>query len=333
MKLYAAVCIFFLTTFVYADNNASMSPENNITFETQTKEITRLQEKVKELETELASYKKVKPVAIKALIPKKMILTRKENTHRKEFTFSAEIPKKLSAYYTADLQTLDVLKENLESNGFTVLATDEILKGKTVVSFTNEALRNSNSFLSVLHLLINRDKEIRVQNPSYFAAAFLQDQYKYGDFNATLKDLESVLGKMYEVEEQYNSADLSEYHFMFGMPSVNDTILVAKDENLTTKLKQTDKSVYISYVLDLPNGSTLVGHKLPDETYQYLEKINAEHNAQIFPYEVMIKNGRAVMLSPKYYLALSLPLLSMTDFLKIVSAPEAIINDIKKAYK
>jgi len=333
MKLYAAVFIFFLTTFVYADNNTSMPTENNITFETQTKEITRLKEKVKELEAELASYKKVKPVAIKATIPEKMILTKKENTQRKVFTFSAEIPKKLSAYYTADLQTLDVLKANLESNGFTVLATDEILKGKMVVSFTNEALRNSNSFLSVLHLLINTDKEIRVQNPSYFAAAFLQDKYKYGDFNTTLKDLESALGKLYEVEEQYNSADLPGYHFMFGMPSVNDTILVAKDNNLTAKLKETDVRAHISYVLDLPNGSVLVGHKLPDTTYQYLEKINAENNAQIFPYEVMIKNGRAVMLSPKYYLALSLPLLSMTDFLKIVSAPEAIINDIKKAYK
>ena len=333
MKLYAAVFIFFLTTFLYADNNTSMPTENNTTFETQTKEITRLKKKVKELEEELAVYKQVKPVAIKTAIAQKKMHGKKENTHRKEFIFSTEVPKKLSAYYTADLQTIDVLKENLESNGFTVLATDEILKGKTVVSFTNEALRNTNSFLSVLHLLINTDKEIRVQNPSYFAAAFLQDKYTYGDFNTTLKDLASALGTMYEVEEQYSSADLPEYHFMFGMPTVNDTILVAKDENLTAKLRKTDMRTYISYILDLPNGSTLVGHKLPDETYQYLEKINAENNAQIFPYEVMIKNDRAVMLSPKYYLALSLPLLSMTDFLKIVSAPEAIINGIKEAYK
>ena len=333
MRRYALVCIFFLTTLIYADTNTSMPPENNATFEAQTKEITRLQERVQALETELASYKKVKPVAIKAAIPKKTILDKKENTQKKVFTFSNEAPKKMSAYYTAALQTPDVLKENLESNGFTVLATDEILKGKTVVSFTNEALQNSNSFISVLHLLINSDKEIRVQNPSYFAAAYLQDKYKYGDFNTTLRDLESVLGTMYEVEDQYNFSDLPEYHFMFGMPSVNDTILVAKDDNLTEQVKQRDMRQYISYVLDLPNGSTLVGHKLPDTTYQYLEKIKAENNAQIFPYEVMIKDGRAVMLSPKYYLALSLPLLSMTDFLKIVSAPEAIINDIKKAYK
>jgi hypothetical protein len=39
------------------------------------------------------------------------------------------------------------------------------------------------------------------------------------------------------------------------------------------------------------------------------------------------------MLAPKYYLALSLPRLSMTDFMKIASAPEEIIKDIKQAYK
>jgi hypothetical protein len=47
----------------------------------------------------------------------------------------------------------------------------------------------------------------------------------------------------------------------------------------------------------------------------------------------MIQDDKAVMLAPKYYLALSLPLLSMTDFMKIASAPDAIVEDIKEAYK
>jgi len=50
-------------------------------------------------------------------------------------------------------------------------------------------------------------------------------------------------------------------------------------------------------------------------------------------YESMIKEGKAVILDPKYYLALSLPLLHMSDFMKIASSPEEIEKDIKRAYK
>jgi len=57
MKLYAAVFIFFLTTFLYPDNNTSMSTDSNSTVQTQTKEITQLKERVKELEAELAGLK------------------------------------------------------------------------------------------------------------------------------------------------------------------------------------------------------------------------------------------------------------------------------------
>jgi len=72
---------------------------------------------------------------------------------------------------------------------------------------------------------------------------------------------------------------------------------------------------------------------LSQKTYNYLKKIKADNNAQIFPYEVMVQNNKAVMLNPKFYLALSLPLLSMTDFLKIASAPDEIEKDIKVVYK
>ncbi|NEW60366.1 hypothetical protein GSY74_03650 [Sulfurovum sp. bin170] len=44
------------------------------------------------------------------------------------------------------------------------------------------------------------------------------------------------------------------------------------------------------------------------------------------------KSGVTV-LDPKYYLALSLPLLSMTEFMKIATAPDQIVKDIKRAYK
>ena len=163
--------------------------------------------------------------------------------------------------------------------------------------------------------------------------AYLQDSYTYGDFKATLQSLNSALGEMYEVKEKLDFTVLKEYQFMIGMPSFSDTVIVAKDINMTRKLQDINSSKSISYHLALPNGAILLGHRLKASTYQYLEKIKAIKNAQLFPYEVMISKGKAVVLSPKYYLALSLPLLSMTDFLQIASAPKSIIEEIKSVYK
>ncbi len=324
--------LLFIVGSAYADLSQINIEEQNSTIELQNAEIIALKEKVKKLESELETYKKVKPVATKAVVPVKPTVTKKV-LKGKKFIVKTVAPKKLTAYYTSNPQTVEELRSKLETNGFDILAIDEIFENETVISFTNKALQNTNSFLSVLHISVNHGIEIRVQNPSYFGAAYLQDKFKYGQFAETLKALELTLGKMYEGEDQLSFSDLSQYHFMLGMPHFNDTIIVAKGNDILERLRETNTTKYISYVLKLPNGATLVGHKLNSKTYDYLKKIKAQNNAQIFPYEVMIKDEKAVMLSPKYYLALSLPLLSMTDFLKIASAPDEIEKDIKIVYK
>ena len=326
--------LIFIVGSAYADLSSLNSEDYNSTIKLQSTEITALKEKIKKLEAELETFKKVKPIASKAIIPVKTVVIPAEKVFKgKKFVVSASEPKKLTAYYTSKPQTVEKLKFKLEINGFDILAVDEIFKNKTVISFTNEALQNTNSFLSVLHMSVSKDVEIRVQNPSYFGAAYLQDKFKYGQFSKILKALESTLGEMYEVEDKLVFSNLSNYHFMLGMPHFNDMIVVARGDDIVQRVTDANTIEHISYVLKLPNGATLVGHKLDSHTYDYLKKIKAQNNAQIFPYEVMIKDEKAVMLNPKYYLALSLPLLSMTDFLKIASAPDEIEKDIKIVYK
>jgi len=324
--------LMLLVGSVHANPTQVNSEENNATLVLQNAEILALKEKIKKLEAELETYKKVKPIATKAAVPVKPPVIKKVLKGEK-FAVGTSEPKKLTAYYTSNPQTVEDLRSKLEMNGFDILATDEIFENTIVISFTNEALKNTNSFLSVLHMSVSKDVEIRVQNPSYFGAAFLQDKFKYGQFTETLKALESTLGEMYEVEDKLVLSNLANYHFMLGMPHFNDMIVVARGDDIVPRVTDTNTTKHISYVLKLPNGSTLVGHKLDSHTYNYLRKIKAQNNAQIFPYEVMIKDEKAVMLSPKYYLALSLPLLSMTDFLKIASAPNEIKKDIKIVYE
>lgn len=250
-----------------------------------------------------------------------------------KFNFD-KAPQKLTTYYASALQPLDAVKSKLTANGFEILAATEILKGETVLTITNSELKATNSYMATLHLLVNTVKnEIRVQNPSYLGAAYLQDTYKYGQFKATLTALEASLGTMREVTEKYEFKDLAEYRFMFGMPYLEDTIEIAQGNNLIKKLTNPKSDKYIAYSVKLPNGATLVGHKLSKRTNKFLKKIEQEHNAQLLPYEAMIKDGKVTILDPKYYLALSLPLLSMTDFMKIATAPDQITKDIEKAYQ
>ncbi len=297
----------------------------------------RLKAKVKELEAKIEAMKKdektVESITEKPMSPTPAVKMPKAEFKGAKLQIGGKAPKKLSTYYAADFQAIDVLKTKLEAHGFTVLAVTPILKGKTVITVTNEELRKTNTWLAALHILVNEGNEVRVQNPSYFGAAFLQDTYKYGQFNETLKALQAVLGDMYEVKEKYDLADLPKYQFMFGMPYLNDTITVAEGEGLAKKVTEGDADKYVAYALTLPNGNILVGHKLRNRTNKFLLKIDEGRNANILPYESMIEKNKAVMLDPKYYLALSLPLLSMSDFMKIASAPGEIEKDVKRAYK
>jgi len=329
MKYLGILCFCSLQILSASDLNSTMA-ESNCTEDKQAQEIIVLKN-VETLEKELASYQKVKPLSTKTLLKKKETAVKAEK-RGKTFKMTPDAPEMLSTYYVAQAQTVEEISSALESQGFEILSKEEIFPGKTVISISNGALKATNSFLSVLHLLVNGEKEIRVQNPSYFAAAFLQDKYRYGDFKKTLEALNNALGGMSEGKEKYALSGLAEYHFMIGMPNLEDSIVIARGEELEKIAEDENASDYISFTLKLNNGALLVGHKLEEKTYANLTKIKSQDNALIFPYEVMIEKGKAVILSPKYYLALSLPLLSMTDFLQITSAPKEIEDDIKRAY-
>jgi len=292
-----------------------------------------LKKRVKLLETEVTALKKVKSSPAEPTIP---LVVKKEHIRKifkgRKFKIMAKAPKKLPTYYVAKLQSLDTLKAHLTVHGFTILAVTPILKGKTVVTVTYDTLKKTNTLLATLQILLNASGEIRVQNPSYFGAAYLQKNYRYGAFAGVLKALQAVLGEMYESEEKFDLSDLGNYQFMFGMPYLKDTITVAEGANLLQRVTGKDASKYVAYTLKLPNGDIIVGHKLKNSTNQFLKKIGVSRDANILPYESLIRGNKAVILDPKYYLALSLPQLKMSDFMKIADIPGEIEKDIKKAY-
>jgi len=241
------------------------------------------------------------------------------------FDFSST-PDKISAHYVAPAQSVDALKTKLEANGFKILATTNISKGHDVITITNDELQATNTYMAAIHLSVN-GSDVRVQNPSYLGAAFLGDKYKYGQFKKTVNALEKVLGSLKGSKQKTDFSDLADYNFMMGMPKVDDTITVKEGKDLASKVSDA------VYKLTLPNGHILIGHKLSKKTNKFLKTLNEENNSQLLPYESMVFGNEAQMLDPKFYLALSLPNLSMGQFMEIASVPDEIEKEITKAYK
>ncbi len=242
-----------------------------------------------------------------------------------------KVLKNTPAYLVAEADSVANVSDKLKSNGFEILATTQILEGESVLTVTNAALKKTHSFASVLNVLVNTTAhEVRTQNPDYLGRAYLGKVYKEGMFDETIQSLQAALGALYASEEMLKTEDIKGYHFMMGMPYVDDTIMLASGKNLPEKAQKSDK---VSYVLALPNGATLVGHSLSKRTSKFLKKIGVTQNAALLPYTVLIKQDEAMMLDPKFYLALSLPQLSMGEFMKIATIPDAIKKELSKIYK
>ena len=250
-------------------------------------------------------------------------------TNTLAFDFSTP-PSKLSAHYLASAQAVDTVKSKLTEHGFTLLATTNIIEGHDVITITNDELKATNSYMATLQVSVS-GSEVRVQNPSYLGAAYLGQKYSYGKFKTTVNALEKALGGLTGSEQKADFSELEDFNFMMGMPKLSDPITVKEGAGLASKVTSGNK--HIAYTLVLPNGLTLVGHKLREKTNSFLKTLGQEKNAQILPYESMVYGNTVQMLNPKYYLALSLPLLSMGEFMEIASVPDQIEKDIKRAYK
>ena len=237
---------------------------------------------------------------------------------------TSAIAENVSTYLIgASASTTDV-QTKLKANGFDVLATT-----KNVVTITNAELQATNTYLATLQVYVG-GSDVRVQNPAYFGAAYLDDKYKKGQFKATLDSLTKALGSLKGSTEKLEAGDLSGYHFMMGMPYFDEPVTVSKANKVYEKVAGNKN---IAYSLTLPNGSILVGHKLSSNTNAFLKTLDQTKNSQILPYEALVFANEVKIMNPKFYLALSLPQLTMGQFMKISDVPDEIEKDITNAYK
>jgi len=247
---------------------------------------------------------------------------------------------RVSAYIRGAYIEADEASKKLTDAGFKILSTSTVDKKGllSTIVFTNDALiklsdKKKRGFMGTLRVLIDNDnKQLTISNPLYFSRAFMQDDH---DEKAVIKILENInkaFGGLRSSKDFLKYTLLPKYQFMFAMPYYEDMIEVGEagsSQKLLDKVKKS-KSFVFSQVLS--KDRILVGVNLGKRTSKFIGKVGT-HNALLLPYPILLENGVAMILDPKYYIAVSYPLLKMSQFMKISTVPGAIEKDCKKLFK
>jgi len=222
----------------------------------------------------------------------------------------------VSTYLVGAYVDVDTAKAKLTEAGFEVVTTYKVdKKGEyTTVVFTNADLKASanktdRGFAAILRLLVNNEKkEISITNPVYFGKAFLQDDFNYQSAVKIQKSLAAAFGELKHSDDKWNYEELSGYHFMMGMPYYEESAVLSEGENadLLKKAKAYKKGKNLIFELQIGEGRTLLGYALGRKTSKFVKKIGYQ-NAQVLPYTILIEEGKAKALAPKYYIAVSYP--------------------------
>jgi len=245
----------------------------------------------------------------------------------------------ISAYLRGPLTTVAQVEADLTNAGFEVLGTHAIDKKGDLTSliFTCPGLKKMGSkktrgFMGVLKVLVDDvNKQISISNPLYFAKAYLQDDFDKTIATKVLDKLNQTFEGLKNAKDGMEFDDLSGYHFAMSMPYYEDMETVASGDNAKL-IEKAKASGSVVFELALDNGATLLGVQLDKRTTKFAKKIGA-NNASVIPYTILIENGEAKALAPKYNLALHYPLLSMTGFMTIATVPGAILKDCKKIFE
>ena len=250
--------------------------------------------------------------------------------------------EEVSTYLVGAYVDVDTAKAKLTEAGFEIVTTYKVdKKGEyTSVVFTNAALKASanktdRGFAAILRLLVNNEKkEISITNPIYFGKAFMQDEFDYQSALKTEESLRAAFGELTNSGDKWKYDDLPSYHFMMGMPYYEESAVLSEGENaeLLKKAKAYKKGKNLIFELEIAEGRTLLGYALGRKTSKFVKKIGYQ-NAQVLPYTILIEEGKAKMLAPKYYIAVSYPQLTMGEFMTIASVPGAIEKDLAKPFK
>ena len=271
----------------------------------------------------------------------------------------AGAPANVKTYLVGNFAKAKTVEKKLKAAGFTILANVKVGKKKMPnIVFTSPAIKKlanrpmRGMLAGAMRIIVDKKNNvIKANNPMYFFKAFLQDQYKPGDekstISAMLKAFPSLSLDAMGNDENLEYDDITDYHYMIGMPYYHDQNELARGDSvdkLVAKIvKNSKKKKAFVYKVKLTNKRYVLGVQLSKRTSKFTKKIGIQNSA-LLPWQILVEeiedDGKkvavAMALDGKYRIALSYPQLSMVgtgSFAGIMSIPGALETELEKYCK
>jgi hypothetical protein len=247
------------------------------------------------------------------------------------------VGKMVSAYRTGAYVDVETAKAKLTASGFEIVGTYKPASNGTTILYTNAAMKadankETRGLAAVGRMLVDDErKQIHIANPIYFSKAFLQEDYNHATASATYVALEKAFGPLKDTEDLWDFEGLAKYHFMLGMPYYKEMDLLG--EGTTAELVAKVKAAKgTTAVMQLGADRYVAFVELDKRTSGFVKKVGTQ-NAEILPWAVLIEGGKAKALNAQYFIAVSYPLFTMTEFMGIATMPGAITGNLQKIFK
>lgn len=255
-------------------------------------------------------------------------------------TVSAPLDAKLQAVETA-----------LGEAGFSIAGEYAPYAGAHILIITDESLRKQASAspmggygAAIRVSLTERDGVVQV---SYTDPQWMGNVYRMaGDFKALSSRLEAVLGreKTFGSEGGRTAENLREYHYMMFMPYFDDQVELASYDSHQAALDAVEAGLaagkggvskisrvdVIGKEESLFNVAVKEGVGADAPVMQIIDQAEMRHTAHL-PYDLLVSGNKVYMLHGKFRIAQSFPDLTMSTFMKISDAPDAIETSLKMA--
>jgi len=247
---------------------------------------------------------------------------------------------------------LQTVKAALAGAGFSIAGEYAPYAGAQILIITDESLREqaaaspTGGYGAALRVSLTEQGGGVVQ-VSYTDPQWMGNVYRMaGEFATLSSRLQTALGR----EKTFGSGggrtveNLREYHYMMFMPYFDDQVELASYDSHQTALDAVEAGLAagkggvskISRIDVIGKEETLfnvaikegVGADVP--VMQVIDQAEMRHTAHL-PYDLLVSGSKVYMLHGKFRIAQSFPDLTMTTFMKISDAPDAIEASLKMA--
>jgi hypothetical protein len=238
------------------------------------------------------------------------------------------------------------LQEQLKNSGFEVLGVFSPAKDYTTVAFTHADLKKEAAMTDVPMGAVLRaslyKNEVSYCDAHYWSYAS-NLKGKAADKVAEL--LQATFGKKdtFGCAKGKTEKSLRNFQYTMGMPRLKDVDMLGTFDSFREARDAIDHGISATsdveqvYALDLDKKTRVIGlamkeGKGSDSTVLGVTDTGKgpKMGGNYGPYELFIRDGKVFTTKGRFRIAVAFPDLSMGTFMKIVSAPGAILENAKK---